>query len=96
MKLLLLIGALGMAAPVMAEDMTAAPPPAQPAAPAKEKKICRHEDVLGSNIPARICLTKAEWAELFKHYEDVDQGFIERRKDQFNAVPRKSSQIPGS
>ena len=88
MKLLLLISALSLAAPTLAEDTTAAPPPNQPAAPAKEKKICRHEDVIGSNIPARICLTKAEWSEFDKHYEDVDQSFIERRKAQFNSIPQ--------
>jgi hypothetical protein len=91
MKLLLFVGALGLAAPVLAQDTTAAPPPAQPDAVAKEKRICRHEQVLGSNIPARICLTKTQWAELFKHYEEVDQGFIERRKNQFNALPSGST-----
>jgi len=91
MKLLLLIGALGLAAPVAAQDTNTAPPPAQPAAPAKEKKMCRHEQVLGSNIPARICLTRAEWAELDKHYEDVDQSFIQRRKNGFNAIPSGST-----
>jgi len=86
MKLLLTICLAGMAAPALADDT--APPPAQPSAPVKEKKICRHEDVLGSNIPARVCLTKTEWSELFKHYEDVDQGFIERRKDSFNNIQK--------
>lgn len=86
MKLILLAATIALAAPAFAQDSTAAPTPAQPVAP-KEKKVCRHESVLGSNIPARICLTKAEWSELDKHYENTDQGFIERRKDSFNNMP---------
>jgi hypothetical protein len=82
MKILLVIGAFCLAAPAMAEDTAPAA-----AKPVKEKKICRHEDVIGSVIPARICLTKAEWAEFDKHYQDTDQSFIERRKDNFNNMP---------
>ncbi len=93
MKSLFLIGALSLAAPVLADETVAAPAPAQPAPLVKEKRVCRHEQVLGSNIPARICLTRAQWIEFEKHYADVDQSFISRRKAQFNATPTQSSQL---
>jgi hypothetical protein len=48
-------------------------------APKPEKKICRREDVIGSVIPAHICLTKAEWTELGDYYANRDQSFIDRR-----------------
>jgi hypothetical protein len=32
--------------------------------PAKEKKICRQEDVTGSIMPRRTCHTKEEWAQI--------------------------------
>ena len=89
-KFLLLISAFCVVSPVLADEVAPAPAPAAP--PAKEKRICRQDQVLGSNIPAHICLTKAEWTEFFKHYEETDQGFIERRKDRFNAIPMKSNQ----
>ena len=93
MKILLAIGALCLAVPAIADD--AAPTPTKPA---KEKRICRQEQVIGSIIPAHICLTKAQWIEFEKHYADVDQSFIERRKDQFNAIPQplQKSGGPGS
>ena len=84
-RILLAIGVLCLAAPAVAGDATAAPAPTKPA---KEKKVCRQEQVIGSIIPAHICLTKAQWIEFEKHYADVDQSFIERRKDRFNAIPQ--------
>ena len=33
------------------------PPP-----PAKEKKVCRTDNLIGSIIPKRVCKTRAEWA----------------------------------
>ena len=35
-----------------------------PAAPPKEKKICRSEVMTGSIMPKSICHTKAEWAQI--------------------------------
>jgi hypothetical protein len=35
--------------------------PAGPAADA-EKKICRRQKQMGSNMPQRVCATAAEWA----------------------------------
>ena len=41
----------------------------QPAAK-PDKKICRREEVIGSVIPARICLTKAEWRRQYELAQD--------------------------
>lgn len=47
------------AAPAFANDPK---PAASPEAAAKpEKKVCKAERSTGSNIPKRICRTKAEW-----------------------------------
>ena len=32
--------------------------------PAKEKKICRQEDMTGSIMRARVCHTKEEWVQI--------------------------------
>jgi hypothetical protein len=85
MRIPLAIAALGLTAPILADTPAAAPPAPKPV---KEKRICRQEQVIGSVIPAHICLTKAQWIEFEKHYEDVDQSFLERRKDQFNAIQK--------
>jgi hypothetical protein len=72
-KSLLVLGALGMALSAVSAQKPVPP------SPKPDKKICRREDVIGSNIPAHICLTKAEWAQLNDYYEQRDQGFIDRR-----------------
>jgi hypothetical protein len=74
--------------PAIAQADDTAPAASRPP-PAKTKKICRQEDVLGSIIPAHVCLTKEEWAKLDAYHEKRDQSFIERRKDQFNAMPQQ-------
>lgn len=66
--------ALGLAAPLSAADREAAP--AKP-----DRKICRREDVIGSIIPAHICLTRAEWAELDAHYAERDKSFLLRKSE---------------
>ena len=50
------------AAPVLAEAAPDATTPTVGAVP--ERKICRREDVTGSNIGETRCHTKAEWAAL--------------------------------
>ena len=52
----------------------------QPAAK-PDKKICRREEVIGSVIPARVCLTKGEWDQLGAHYDERDKGFLARRSE---------------
>jgi hypothetical protein len=37
------------------------PAPATQTPPAKEKKICRTDQLIGSMIPKRVCKTKLEW-----------------------------------
>lgn len=36
---------------------------AQEATPPKEKLVCKTERFVGSNIPSRVCKTKAEWEQ---------------------------------
>ncbi len=38
--------------------------PAATAKPAKVKKVCRSESVIGSNIPATTCHTQDEWVAI--------------------------------
>lgn len=92
MRIPLAIAALCLATPILADTPA---PPSPPPKPAKEKPLCRQEQVIGSIIPAHICLTASQWLEFEKHYRDVDQSFIERRKDQFNAIPRPMPQSGG-
>lgn len=47
---------------VFAQDLT--DPPAQPAKPVKEKKICRRQEITGSLLGASICHTAAQWASV--------------------------------
>ncbi|MBA2935101.1 hypothetical protein HZF05_13450 [Sphingomonas sp. CGMCC 1.13654] len=59
--------AMFASAPLFAQDAAPAAPtaaPAPPAKPVKEKKVCRSEAVLGSNLPNVTCHTKGEWAAI--------------------------------
>jgi hypothetical protein len=47
------------------------------------KVRCRTERVAGSNIPKRICLTDAEWAEV----REVSQRAYDQLKRPMNAPP---------
>lgn len=53
----------------------------KPQSPKPDKKICRREEVIGSIIPAHICMTKAEWDQLTAHYDERDKGFLVRRSE---------------
>jgi hypothetical protein len=60
-KMLLVLPALCLTAPVLAQT-DAAPAPA--AKPAKPKRICREQDFTGSRMPQRTCHTADEWAAI--------------------------------
>jgi hypothetical protein len=62
-NLLLVVPALCLAAPVLAQTDTA--PATTPAAkPAKPKRVCREQDFTGSRMPQRTCHTADEWAAI--------------------------------
>jgi len=67
MRHLLLGCALGLFAttPLMADD----PAGVVTVHAVADKKICRSEEVTGSNIPEHHCHTKAEWDELQKQHD---------------------------
>ena len=72
-----------MLAWVLALAVAAEPTQAQtqPAGAKPEKKICRQEEVIGSIIPAHICLTRAEWAEFDAYHAERDSSFLLRRSE---------------
>ena len=55
-KMMAIVAATFIAVPAIAQDM--------PAAPVKEKKICRSEQVTGSIMGKHVCHTKSEWADI--------------------------------
>lgn len=71
---------------------SAAPDQTHATVPKAEKRVCRHEDVIGSVIPARICLTRTEWEQLGDYYARRDQSFIDRRSERRGVL--KSAQSP--
>jgi len=62
--------------------------PTEATAAAKEKVICKTERFVGSNIPGRVCKTKAEW----------EQGKIDAKRS-LNRPPSrrmKDAEPPGA
>lgn len=54
-----------------------------------EKKVCRREVVLGSNLTKRTCRTKSEWAALSRvHRDQLEQTGGLNRARQSNGVGR--------
>lgn len=47
-----------------ASPATASAPATAAAPPAKEKKVCRREQLIGSIMPTRTCRTQSEWAAI--------------------------------
>ncbi len=79
MRFVTAIALFALSAPALAQD--GAPAPA-PAAPAKEKKICRTLDVTGSMMPKRTCRTREEWRQVDDaNDEDARRTLNGRRND---------------
>lgn len=57
-----------------------------------DKKICRSEEVIGSIIPAHVCLTRAEWDKLAAHYDEQDKSFLVRRSEPRGVVKGSGGQ----
>lgn len=66
---------------------TGAAPSGSIAVPDVTRTRCKVERVAGSNIPKRICLTEAEWAEI---REGSQQAYDEVRRGQ--QAPPESTQ----
>jgi hypothetical protein len=69
--------------PVLAQDATpqqVAAPAAAPAKPVKERRTCRSEAMIGSNIPTSTCHTKAEW-------DAIDHADQENARSVMSQVP---------
>lgn len=63
--------------------------PADPAPDAaKEKKICRSEEVTGSIFTKRVCHTKAEWVALEAERERGAAALRNRRDGNGSDIPR--------
>ena len=71
---------VALAAPVVAGPAATPAPAQQPAAPVKEKKICREEAVTGSIMPKRTCHTQAEWDALGQLNREALEQLRERQK----------------
>jgi len=50
------------------------------AAPEKEKKICRREQVTGSIMQQRICHTREEWAAIDEANRQAAQNFAASKR----------------
>ena len=79
------LAAVAIPATASAAGQAAVVPPApatQAPQPAKEKKICRTEEVTGSIMPKRVCRTRAEWgleASNDTKKPGYDQGTLDQR-----------------
>jgi hypothetical protein len=60
MMLVSVVAFVAMSAAQGGEAATTAVP--NPVPPAKEKKVCRTDNLIGSIIPKRVCKTRTEWA----------------------------------
>jgi hypothetical protein len=60
-------------------------PAAASVKPAKEKKVCRREQLIGSIMPTRTCRTQSEWAAIDqKAQSDTDAQLRDYRSRHSN------------
>lgn len=57
--------------------------------PAKEKHVCRSEEVTGSVVTKRVCHTKAEWSLIEKEKSTVDTEALQRENQVQRATARR-------
>lgn len=67
------------AAPAPTAVPAQAPAPAKVALADKDKRVCRISPSLGSNLPSRVCHTRAEWAEMTQKGNENAERSIEQR-----------------
>ena len=83
-----IVGVLVLTAAVSATGAYAKDPESTAAADPKAKMVCKTERFVGSNIPSRVCKTKAEW----------EQGKIDAKRS-LNRPPSrrmKDAEPPGA
>lgn len=83
MRIMLVLAAAGVLVSSAAIADNAAP--AAPAAPAKkdnsQKIICKTEEIVGSMIPKRVCMTRAEWDKMAQADKDaIDPQALSRAR----------------
>jgi hypothetical protein len=78
-------GDAASAAPASTTPAAASDAAAQ--APAAPKKVCRSEDVLGSKIPRRVCMTPDEWTSFDNRSREDTQDGLRRLRDQGAVAP---------
>jgi hypothetical protein len=66
------VSLLATATVALAED--AAPEPA------KDKRICRRQEITGSHVPRSICHKSSEWVEIDKREKETAQQILEGRR----------------
>ena len=74
-----LLAAAPLSAPVMADTATPTPTAEASATPPAEKKICRTALRTGSNMPRRICHSRAEWAAIDAQNGDATERSLNQR-----------------
>jgi len=77
MRFVFVTALLALSTPALAQE--AAPSPA-PAAPVKEKKICRPVAVTGSIMTKRQCHSAAEWSQIDGVNGDDAKRALDRRR----------------
>jgi hypothetical protein len=81
----LLAGVSSMTEPATASANSVPAPAAASVKPAKEKKVCRREQLIGSIMPTRTCRTQSEWAAIDqKAQSDTDAQLRDYRSRHSN------------
>lgn len=67
-----------IAALIAAPGCATAPAASADLASTGEKQVCRRVEEMGSNLPKRICLSKADWEAVDKATNDDARRMLER------------------
>ena len=78
----LLAGTSSMTEPTTAPATSTSAPAVAAAPAAKEKKVCRREQLIGSIMPTRTCRTAAQWAAIDRAAQSETDAQIREMRSQ--------------
>ncbi len=88
------VSLLIVAAPALAQDLTATVTNDKPAKPPKKKKVCRLEKWTGTRVARPTCASEEEWAEYDREQAAEAKEVLKKVADNGRVMPQGLANPP--